>query len=278
MKKITSAGIYKIIRRVISVSGYYHMAAECPIIPKYLKAITSTKKCLFSLSPPSSKTAPSQPGHSLYQSPPTLGQHKAGLEKSSPSLRKTPPQATAQSLETAGDILADDDTKGPDKIAGYDPVQNLAAYLCDLQYRNTVNVQQEDKLIQLWNCLHETDRKSAVFQARYKTSPLEGRFLSSQTAKTTPNPGIERTKRCLVGTSCGLAHIPDCNGYFEALIVLLTEGCPSPIKSGSTTATRWTQILRAYAKIRDMVIMNTRIMGETNIQLLAINNTTLLNW
>ncbi|KAL5019738.1 hypothetical protein ScPMuIL_002636 [Solemya velum] len=241
-------------------------------------AIASTKKRLFSLSPPSLKTALSQPRRSLYQSPPTLGQQRAGLDKSSTSLCETPPHATAQSLETSDDTSADVDTKGPDNIAGYDLVHDLAAYLCDLQYQNTVNMQQEDEIIRLWNCLHETDRKPAVFQARYRTSPLKGRFLSSKTSKTTQNPGIERTKRCLVGTSSGPAHTPDCNRYVEALIVLLTEGCPSPIKSGSTTVTRWTQILRAYAKIRDMVIMNTRIMAETNIQLLAINNTTLLNW
>lgn len=53
------------------------------------------------------KTALSQPRRSLYRSPPTLDQQRAGLDKSSTSFCETPPHATVQSLETSDDTSAD---------------------------------------------------------------------------------------------------------------------------------------------------------------------------
>jgi hypothetical protein len=44
------------------------------------------------------------------------------------------------------------------------------------------------------------------------------------------------------------------------------------------TVTRWSLILESYRRIQDVVVENARVMARTNIQLLAINNTTLMLW
>ncbi|CAC5390844.1 unnamed protein product [Mytilus coruscus] len=67
------------------------------------------------------------------------------------------------------------------------------------------------------------------------------------------------------------------NRYMEEVIKCLLERYPTPQKRPKGTLTRWTLILNGYDRIRRAVIDN-RVMTLTALQLLAINNTTLVSW
>lgn len=85
--------------------------------------------------------------------------------------------------------------------------------------------------------------------------------------------------RSFVGSASGPANFPDANRYMEAVIRRLMQLHTGPQRrQNSPTLTRWSLILASYTKISDVVLDNPRVMAMTAIQLLAINNTTLLLW
>lgn len=75
------------------------------------------------------------------------------------------------------------------------------------------------------------------------------------------------------------AQYPDCCRVVEQLCIKLCLVYPSPqkTKTGKTEA-RWTLIIRAYKKIRELVTNNAKVMTLTALQLVMLNNATLSKW
>ncbi|KAJ8347433.1 hypothetical protein AAFF_G00201160 [Aldrovandia affinis] len=71
---------------------------------------------------------------------------------------------------------------------------------------------------------------------------------------------------------------PDCSRLIEAIIVSLCGIHKSPKKQGKGTLTRWTLILQDYRKIRQLILANRAIMQDTTLQLVEVNQTTLIQW
>lgn len=82
-----------------------------------------------------------------------------------------------------------------------------------------------------------------------------------------------------MGTGTGPASYPDANRYMEALVKRLTELYPSAIRRpGAPTITRWSLIQAAYNRIREVVMEDPRVSALTGIQLLPLNQATLILW
>ncbi|XP_019907863.3 uncharacterized protein LOC109616471 [Esox lucius] len=64
----------------------------------------------------------------------------------------------------------------------------------------------------------------------------------------------------------------------EAIFVRLCSIHRSPKKKGNGMLTRWTLILQDYRKIRQLVLAKGAIMQATTLQLVEVNQTTLIQW
>ena len=175
-------------------------------------------------------------------------------------------------------LQGDDDAVGPDNVGGYQKVEALANFLFRLkdQTCRALSNEQARQLIALWNDLSEFDQRPTTITLRTKPSIIKGRFKAR--GKTTVAPGVESTKRCFLGQGTGPAQKPDSNRYMESLIIKLCHVYSTPERSQGKTVQRWTLITRAYSLIRDIVVSNPRVMEETSIALLEINNATLTTW
>ncbi|XP_038072943.1 uncharacterized protein LOC119741264 [Patiria miniata] len=169
-----------------------------------------------------------------------------------------------------------DESVGPDSIPGYGRVDQLAQTLFTLKDQSgPVTYVQAMEIVRLWRSLEVYDKKPTVFSPRFKAKITTGRFKVS---KTTVQPGVESTKRCFLGESSGPAQWPDCNRYVESLMSKLCECFPSSTRSEGKHTPRWTHITRAYKNIRQKVLDSAIIMSETSLQLVDVNNTTLMQW
>ena len=74
------------------------------------------------------------------------------------------------------------------------------------------------------------------------------------------------------------AQHPDCCRVVESVCIKLALIYSSPRKSQGKTISRWTNILRSYRRIREMVLNNNIIMARTNLQLVELNQYTLTQW
>ena len=80
---------------------------------------------------------------------------------------------------------------------------------------------------------------------------------------------------CFLGQGTCPAQRPDSNRYMESVIVKLCQST-TPDRSKGKTFQRWTLVTHAYCAIRETVLSNANVMGETGLTLLEINNATLL--
>ena len=84
--------------------------------------------------------------------------------------------------------------------------------------------------------------------------------------------------RCFLGENAGPAQRPYCNRYMEAQFLKLCSVFPSNVRKDGKTIVRWTLVSQTYKDIRNMVLNNRKIMEQTNIQLVEVNNATLVQW
>ena len=80
--------------------------------------------------------------------------------------------------------------------------------------------------------------------------------------------------RIFYGHSGTPAQDPDCCRLIEAICIRLCDVYKSPKKG----RTRWSLILDHYHKLRERVVANDRLMECTELQIVALNNTTLNKW
>lgn len=85
-------------------------------------------------------------------------------------------------------------------------------------------------------------------------------------------------KRHVLTTTAPLAQWPDCCPLVENILIRLCAIHLSPKKKGTGTVSRWDLILEDYRKIRRVVLGNGAVMQQTNLQLVDVSHTTLVQW
>ncbi|KAL1005000.1 hypothetical protein UPYG_G00053240 [Umbra pygmaea] len=165
---------------------------------------------------------------------------------------------------------------GPDGIAGWDKVQDLAGYLvglCEAPYLTDLQVTEA---IQLWTALHDIDKQRVNYQPRHQPQLTHGRFKAPKRSGVTP--GVESVKRCLMGHPGGPAQWPSTSRLVDAICTKLCALHKSPTKKAGVCTPRWSKIFLDYHHIRELVLNSRRLMDETMIQLFELNQKTLIQW
>ncbi|XP_030202066.1 uncharacterized protein LOC115534917 [Gadus morhua] len=165
---------------------------------------------------------------------------------------------------------------GPNGVAGWDKVQDLAAYLVGLREASYLTPLQVTQVIQLWTALPDCDKMRVNYQPRYQERLTHGRFKAPKRSGVTP--GVESVKRCLIGHPGGPAQWPATSRFFEAMCKTLCTLHKTTTKKAGVTTPRWSKILHDYHHIRDLVLNSPRVMQGTKIQLFEINQRTLIQW
>ncbi|RVE75946.1 hypothetical protein OJAV_G00003950 [Oryzias javanicus] len=88
---------------------------------------------------------------------------------------------------------------GPDGIAGWDKVQDLASYLVGLREASYLTEPQVTEAIRLWTALPDFDKKRVIYQPRHQPQLTHGRFKTPKRSGVTP--GVESVKRDVVLSS-----------------------------------------------------------------------------
>ena len=165
---------------------------------------------------------------------------------------------------------------GPDGIAGWDKVQDLAVYLVDLREASYFTDLQVTQIVQLWTALPEVDKQRVNYQPRHQVRLTSGRFKAPKRSGVTP--GVESVKRCLIGHPGGPAQWPSTSRLVEAICTKLCSLHKSPTKKSGVSTPRWSKILGNYHHIRELVLNTPRLMAETTLQLFELNQKTLIQW
>ncbi|KAL1269659.1 hypothetical protein QQF64_031948 [Cirrhinus molitorella] len=148
-----------------------------------------------------------------------------------------PPLRCCSTLEAGAAI-------GPDGIAGWDKVQDLAGYLVGLREAPYLTDLQVTAAIQLWTALPDSDKQRINYQPRHQPQLTHGRFKAPKRSGVTPLCTLHK----------------------------------SPTKKAGVCTPRWSKILSDYHHIRELVLNSRRLMDETMIQLFELNQKTLIQW
>ncbi|XP_034529153.1 uncharacterized protein LOC117804844 [Notolabrus celidotus] len=187
---------------------------------------------------------------------------------------------STSSSETGVDMQPHDDDVAVDEqnVPGYQNVDRLAEFLVELRSQTSLCLtnQQASTIKGLWDSLNERDRQRVVYAARHQDRLLTGRFRTPKKPSTTP--GVESTARCLLGASSAPAQWPNCCRLVENIFIRLCSIHQGPVRRGKTAVSRWSLILRDYHRIRQLVLGNSLVMQQTAIQLVEVNQNTLIQW
>ena len=165
---------------------------------------------------------------------------------------------------------------GPDGVAGWDKVQDLAEYLVSLRQALYLDEQQVTEVIRLWTALPDGDKRRIHYQPRHQPKLTHGRFKAPKNTGVTP--GVESVKRCLIGHPGGPAQWPSTSRLVEAMCIKLCALHKSPTKKDGVRLPRWTKVLNDYHHIRDLVLNCHTLMEATSLQLFVLNQRTLTQW
>ncbi len=154
-------------------------------------------------------------------------------------------------------------------------MDRLAEYLVELRGHTALSLtnQEVNTIIALWQNLDDRDKKRVVYAARHQKRLLSGRFRVPKTP--TQTPAVESTTRSVLGM-CALW--PDCCRLVETIFIRLCTVHPSPKRKGKGMLSRWSLILQDYRRIRQLVLGNSLVMGGTSMQLVEVNQNTLIQW
>ncbi|XP_039511922.1 uncharacterized protein LOC120467178 [Pimephales promelas] len=165
---------------------------------------------------------------------------------------------------------------GPDGVAGWDKVQDLAEYLVSLRQALYLDEQQVTEVIRLWTALPDGDKRKIHYQPRHQPKLTHGRFKAPKNTGVTP--GVDSVKRCLIGHPGGPAQWPSTSRLVEAMCIKLCALHKSPTKKDGVRLPRWTKVLADYHHIRDLVLNCQTLMEATSLQLFMLNQRTLTQW
>lgn len=136
---------------------------------------------------------------------------------------------------------------------------------------------QVDDIVCLWQSLLDYDKQRIRFSARHQDRLTTGRFRSPK-KKAVFTPGVDSLKRSVLASSASPAQWPDCCRLVEAIFTRLCQIHRSPRRKGKGSLSRWSLILEDYRKIRQLILSNGAIMQDTTLQLVEVNQTTLVQW
>ena len=81
-----------------------------------------------------------------------------------------------------------------------------------------------------------------------------------------------------LGSNTGPASWPDANRVMECVISQLCITYPDMKKTGGQCLSRWGLIIKAYKNIRSNVLNNATVTSQSQLQLMEINQRTLIEW
>ncbi|XP_056310462.1 uncharacterized protein LOC130221922 [Danio aesculapii] len=155
-------------------------------------------------------------------------------------------------------------------VPGMGRVDSLADYLVDLRNQPSLVLTNQQNLL-------DYDKQRVVFAARHQAKLDTGRFRSPKKRQEF-TPGVESLKGHALTTSAPLAQWPDCCRLVETIFVRLCAIHRTPKKKGTGTVSRWDLILADCRKIRRSILANAIVMKQTNLQLVDVSHTTLVQW
>lgn len=163
-------------------------------------------------------------------------------------------------------------------MPGFQHVDRLAEYLVELRGHTALSLtnQEANTIIGLWQKLDDQDKQRVVYAARHQERLLSGRFRTPK--RPTHTPGVESTTRCVLGAGSVPAQWPDCCRLVETIFIRLCTIHPSPKKKGKGSLSRWSLVLQDYRRIRQLVLGNSMVMEGTSMQLVEVNQNTLIQW
>lgn len=164
-------------------------------------------------------------------------------------------------------------------VPGMDHVDSLAEYLVGLRTQTSLVLSNQavSTILGLWQALLDYDKRRVVFSARHQDRLMTGKFKSPK-KRAEFTPGVESTKRCAITNSGSPAQWPNCCRLMESIFVRLCQLHRAPKKKDGVTLTRWTLILRDYNAIRQLILANGVLLQDTTLQLVHVNQTTLIQW
>lgn len=121
----------------------------------------------------------------------------------------------------------------------------------------------------MWQSLLDYDKQRIRFSARH---------FRSLKKKAVFTPGVDSLKRSVLASTASPAQWPDCCCLVEAIFTRLCHIHRSPRRKGKGSLSRWSLILEDYHKIRLLILSNGAIMQDTTLQLVEVNQTTLVQW
>ncbi|XP_039667938.1 uncharacterized protein LOC120565896 isoform X1 [Perca fluviatilis] len=159
-------------------------------------------------------------------------------------------------------------------IPGLERVDEFAEYLVELRTHSSLvlSSQQVATIISLWQNLEQFDKVN--YAARHQDRLVTGKFRSPKKLATFP-PGVNNTKRCVLGSSGSPAQWPNCCRLVEMTFVSPRN---KSTNKGTMSLCKWDLILRDYRKIRQLILSNSEVMQHTTLQLVEVNQRTLITW
>ncbi|KAL0195370.1 hypothetical protein M9458_008942, partial [Cirrhinus mrigala] len=245
---------------------------EADLSPPSSTLVTSSATSL--LGSPSPLPVP-DPTHRLLQSPASPGPSGTAV---SPVPSETSVSPLPSEPEDAGQEDVEEMAVDSQNVPGYQHVDRLAEYLVDLRGHTALSLtnQEANNIIALWQNLDDRDKQWVVYAARHQKRLLSGRFRVPK--RPTQTPGVESTTRCVLGSSSAPAQWPDCCRLVETIFIRLCTIYPSPKRKGKGALSRWSLILQDYRRIRQLVLGNSLVMAGTSLQLVEVNQNTLIQW
>ncbi len=133
------------------------------------------------------------------------------------------------------------------------------------------------EITRLLDALSDYDKQRTVYSHRYKAGTDKGRFGVVKRRTSTVAPGLESSKRSMVGP--GVAAVdPACNRLVAALCEKLCSIHSSPKKTQEgTSLCRWSLVIHDYRYISEMVLDHPDLK-DRELQLVNINQKTLASW
>ncbi|XP_078788523.1 uncharacterized protein LOC144984205 isoform X2 [Oryzias latipes] len=142
----------------------------------------------------------------------------------SPSSSPQPrPHLESQSTETESSPSDEAEwaVVGPDGIAGWDKVQDLASYSVGLRKAPYLTDPQVTEAIGSWTALLDVDKERVNYQPRHQPELTHGRFKAPKRSGVTP--GVESVKRCLSGHPGGPAQWPSTSRLVQFSFICIAQ-------------------------------------------------------
>ncbi|XP_064820247.1 uncharacterized protein LOC135538209 [Oncorhynchus masou masou] len=142
------------------------------------------------------------------------------------------------------------ETKGPDRLPGYQHVCRLARALVGVRNRQGLSDRRVDGLVALWLALPDLDKRRLIDPARHQERIVQGRFKAKK-GKSSILLGKDSLQCCLVGLNSGPANWPGTSRLVEAICSQLCQIHPNATQSAGVKKSRWALILADDVAIRE---------------------------